>query len=75
VTADTPAQRALQRIKPSSSTVASAAIGAPAGIVVVWMVREFAGVDMPAEVAAAVGSIVSFVVGYFFYGGRSDETI
>lgn len=72
---DTPAARALQKIKPSSSTVASAGIGVPAGIVVVWMIGEFTGAEMPVEVAAAVGSIVSFLVGYLFHGGRSDDTV
>lgn len=72
--ADTPLTL-VEKIKPSSSSVSSAAIGVPLGIVVVWALHQFAGVDMPAEVASAVGALVGALSGYFFYGGRSHETI
>lgn len=39
------------------------AIGVPAGVIVAWLLGQF-GIDMPPEVAAAVGSVVSMVSGY-----------
>jgi uncharacterized membrane protein YfcA len=72
---DEPVPGFAEKLKPSTSTVSSAAIGVPLGIVVVWALHEFAGVDMPSEVAAATGSLVGALVGYFFYGGRSHETV
>ena len=44
--------------------VAAAGIGGSLAIVLVYVIGQF-GVDLPAEVAAAVATIVSFLAGYF----------
>ena len=65
-------------IKPSVSSVASVGIGVPVGIIVVYVINLFmdhAGLDhLPPEVAAAAGSVVSFLVGLPFNGGRAQDT-
>ena len=46
--------------------------GALAGAVTViggWALREFAGVDLPAEVASAATTILTFGVAYFVPAG------
>lgn len=55
--------------RPTAPVVAGAAGGSPLGVVLVWALAQ-AGIDMPAEVAAAVGSFVGALVGYFTKGGR-----
>lgn len=45
-------------------SVGAIAIGAPAGIILQWLLGQF-GVDMPAEVATACGSLISAVAAYF----------
>lgn len=50
-------------MKPDRKITASALAGATT-VVFAWMLREFSGVEMPAEVASAVTVIVSFLVGY-----------
>jgi hypothetical protein len=60
-------------MKPSSSTVASLGLGGAITILIVWALDEFAGVKMPDYVSAAVGVIVSSLVGYVFPGGRADD--
>lgn len=65
-------------VKPSVSSVASAGIGIPLGIVVVYVVNLVMEANslepLPSEVASAVGSIVSILSGYFFVGGRAVDT-
>lgn len=46
---------------------AGGAIGTPLGVVLVWVLGQF-GVEMPAEVAAALGTVVGAVVGWFKKG-------
>lgn len=60
--------------QPSNSTFASVGIGVPVAIVVAWASREFLKVDMPGEVQAALGAIISASIGYFFSGGRRADT-
>lgn len=59
---------------PSASTVASVGIGIPVATVIAWLLQQFAAVEMPGEVQAAVGALVSASVGYFFTGGRRADT-
>lgn len=61
-------------MKPSVSTVASVGIGIPVATVLAWIVNQFAGVDVPGEVQAAFGAVVSALVGYFFVGGQAVDT-
>lgn len=63
----------MNGIRPSNSTLASAAIGAPIAIFVAWLLEISAGIKMPAEVCAALGAIVSAIVGYFAQGGRHAD--
>lgn len=68
----------LHPLKPSVSTVASAGLGIPLGIILVYVVDQVlkaAGLEMlPSEVASALGSVVSILSGYFFVGGRAQDT-
>lgn len=68
-----------QNVKPSTSTVANVAIGAPLGIVVVYVVnlilRANGMEDLPGEVAGAVGALVAGLAGLPFSGGRSQDTV
>ena len=59
---------------PSSSTVASVGIGIPVATVVAWFLTVCCAVPVPGEVQAAVGALVSALVGYFFTGGRRADT-
>ncbi len=59
--------------RPSSSTVASVGIGIPVATVIVWLVGELAAVEVPGPVEAAIGVIISAVVGYFFSGGKHED--
>lgn len=59
---------------PSNSTFASVGIGIPVAIVLAWVSHQFLNVDVPGEVQAALGAIVSSTVGYFFSGGRRADT-
>lgn len=71
------APETVQKLKPSSSTVASAGLGIPVSIILVWitdMVLQHFGLEkVPVEVATAGGAVCSFIIGYFFPGGRSDD--
>jgi len=60
-------------MKPSNSTVASAAIGIPLATIVSWGLNTFLGVSVPGPVEAAFGAVLGALVGYFFSGGRADD--
>lgn len=60
-------------MKPSSSTVASVGIGIPLATILAWVIGQF-GIEMPGEVQAAIGAVVSAVIGYFFVGGKAVDT-
>ena len=60
-------------MRPSTSTVASVGIGVPVATILSWAVNTFAGVEVPGEVQAAFGAVVSAVIGYFFSGGKSED--
>lgn len=59
---------------PSNSTFASVGLGVPVAVIIAWMLGAFAGIEMPGEVQAALGAIVSAVVGFFFNGGQATHT-
>lgn len=54
--------------------VAAVGVGGALAIVLVW-VAGLAGIDMPAEVAAAISVLVTFAAGYFKKdgGGGGDH--
>lgn len=60
---------ARRSLKPSAPVAIGAAGGSPLGVLVVYAL-QLAGVDVPAEVAAAIGSAVGALLGYFVKGGR-----
>jgi uncharacterized membrane-anchored protein len=60
--------------RPSESTVASVGIGIPVATLAAWLLQAFASVEMPGEVQAALGALVSALIGYFFTGGRAVDT-
>lgn len=61
-------------MKPSTSTFASVGIGVPFATVAAWLFNQFAGIEVPGEVQAAFGAIVSAAIGYFFIGGKAVDT-
>ena len=50
--------------KPTRKVGAAGIAGAIAAIIV-WIVGEFAGIDVPTGVEAALATVVAFVAGYF----------
>jgi hypothetical protein len=40
-------------------------IGIPAGVILVWILEKLSVGRIPGEVAAAIGSILSFIGAYF----------
>lgn len=67
---DTNGNGARKRLMPSNSTTIGTLGGVGFAPVLVWIATTFAHVEMPAEVAAALGSVVGNLIGYFFEGGR-----
>lgn len=59
---------------PSNSTLASVGIGVPVATLVSWLV-SLTGVIMPGPVEAAVGVLISAIVGYGFRGGQANTTL
>lgn len=62
-------------MNPSPSTIASAAIGAPAAMLIAWLLSAFAHVSMPAEVSAALGALIGALSGYFPLGGQAAHVV
>lgn len=60
---------------PSRSTVASIGIGIPVATLIAWLLSQFASVEMPGEVQAALGALVSAIIGFFFTGGKRSDTL
>jgi len=42
----------------------AAGIGMPVAVISVWLIETFGKITVPAEVAAAMGSVASFVLAY-----------
>jgi hypothetical protein len=61
-------------MKPSTSTIASAAIGVPLATIISWLLNTFVGVEVPGPVEAAFGAVLGAGVGYFFMGGKAVDT-
>lgn len=60
---------------PSPSTVASVGIGVPVATLISWILSVTLTLEVPGEVQAAMGAIISAIVGMFFLGGkRADVT-
>ena len=53
----------------------SAAAGIAGSIVVIaaWLLHQYVGVDLPAEVAGAVGMILTPLLGYFIHDGSAGD--
>jgi uncharacterized membrane protein YfcA len=51
-------------MKPSTATVSGTVIGGPTAVLIVWAARQFHGIEIPGEVAAAIGTLVGAVVGW-----------
>lgn len=63
----------MDNLKPSPSTIASVGIGVPVATILAWVVNTCCDIPMPGEVQAAIGAVISALVGYFFMGGRSND--
>lgn len=48
-----------------STKISAASIGGALTAIVLWGVNHFTGVDVPPEVAAAITTVVAFLLGYF----------
>jgi hypothetical protein len=55
---------------PSNSTLVAAFGGGGTAATVVWIAREFFALDIPAEVAVWLGSVLGGLLSYPFEGGR-----
>ncbi len=66
-------RKRIDRVKPSSSTVASAGGGA-ASILLVYVIEQFTPAALPAHVVGAITVLVTIAAGWFFPGGRSVDT-
>jgi hypothetical protein len=64
----------MNGLVPSGSTLSGAALGIPASIIMVWAADAFGGIHVPGEVGAAIGALLSSLVGYFFSGGKRVDT-
>lgn len=64
----------LERFAPSASTSAGVTAGVPASVVLLFLFQTYTGIDVPGEVAAAFGALLSQVIGYFLPGGRRRDT-
>ncbi len=49
--------------------IGAGAIGLPVGVIITWALQEFAGVVVPAEVGAAIGSLASVIAAYLLPNG------
>ena len=59
----------LQNLKPDRKVgLGALAIGVPAGIILAWLIG-LTGVEVPTEVAAAMGGIVSAIAAYIVPNG------
>ncbi len=59
-------------MKPSTSTVASFGIGVPVATIIAWALG-LNGIDVPGPVEAAIGAVISTLIGYFFTGGKHAD--
>jgi hypothetical protein len=53
----------------TKGTSAAAGIAGSLVVIVVWVLHQYAGVDVPPEVAGAAGMILTAVAGLFVHGG------
>lgn len=60
-------------MKPSVSTIASVGLGVPLATILSW-VLSLNGIEVPGPVEAAFGVVLGAGVGYFFKGGKADDT-
>lgn len=57
-------------MKPSANTVASTTIGVPFAIVMAWALDYCCTVKIPGEVTAAMGALLSALIGYLWESTR-----
>lgn len=62
--ADPPAQPTTEWVPDRKVSVGAGAIGLPAGIIVTYVLQQM-GLEVPAEVGAAIGSLLSAIAAYF----------
>ena len=60
---------------PSPSTLVGAGLGTPLAVIVVWVIETYSHVTVPGMVAAALGALLSALVGYFPRGGNAGNTV
>lgn len=70
-----PTPQTAAMMVPSPSTMIGAGLGTPLAVIVVWGVESFAHVTVPGMVAAALGALLSALVGYFPRGGNAGNTV
>lgn len=57
---------------PTNKVIAGAVVGAAATIIV-WSAKQWGHVDVPAEIALALNTVLSFIVGYFTPPAENDS--
>lgn len=60
-------------LRPSNSSLASLGVGIPMSTILVW-VAGLNGIVVPGEVQAAFGAVIAALSGYFFTGGKHNDT-
>lgn len=61
-------------LAPSMSTAVSVGAGLPAAVLISWGLGTFFHVQLPPEVSACLGTLVSAAAGYFGKGGKAINT-
>lgn len=60
-----------RKAMPSDAIIGGAAVGTPLAILIPFFAAKI-GIDLPLEVAGAIGALVTAIVSYFPRGGRQD---
>jgi hypothetical protein len=60
------------RYMPSNSTVVGLLGGGGSAATIVWIARQFFGIEVPPDVAVWLGSLLGAIAGYPFKGGRKE---
>lgn len=67
-------QTLVDKLKPSTSTVQSTVIGLPITVIFLWIIKQiWPSLEIPAEVAGSIGTLISTFSGYGFSGGKSND--
>lgn len=65
----------LETIKPNTNAVSGTVVGSALTVIIVWLVKQVWGVEVPGEVAAAGGVVLGAFIGHAtgFVQGQSKK--